>query len=106
MAGRVAMTDSLSLYPEVVRIDAMRTTGALLLISQLIENEPDETRPELNALYSALERRLQKAGGVDAVVPQNAKYQRNPLRLPGHNDAPAIGRITSGQGFAGSGPYP
>jgi hypothetical protein len=39
------MTDSLSLYPEVVRIDAMRTTGALLLISQLIENEPDETRP-------------------------------------------------------------
>lgn len=66
------MTDSLSLYPEVVRIDAMRTTGALLLISQLIENEPDETRPELNTLYSALESRLQKAGGVDAVVPQNA----------------------------------
>lgn len=56
------MTDSLSLYPEVVRIDAMRTTGALLLIAQLIENEPDETRPELNALYGALENRLQKAG--------------------------------------------
>lgn len=26
------MTDSLSLYPEVVREEAMRTTGALLLI--------------------------------------------------------------------------
>lgn len=56
------MTDSLSLYPEVVRNDAMRTTGALLLIAQLTENEPDETRPELNALYGALESRLQKAG--------------------------------------------
>lgn len=90
------MTDSLSLYPEVVRIDAMRTTGALLLISQLIENEPDETRPELNALYSALESRLQKAGGVDAVVPQNASTSET-LSTASHSDAPAIGRITSGQ---------
>jgi len=90
------MTDSLSLYPEVVRIDAMRTTGALLLIAQLTENEPDETRPELNALYSALESRLQKAGGVDAVVPQNASTSEPPLSAS-HGDAPAIGRITSGQ---------
>lgn len=90
------MTDSLSLYPEVVRIDAMRTTGALLLISQLIENEPDETRPELNALYSALESRLQKAGGVDAVVPQNASTSETPSAAS-HSDALAIGRITSGQ---------
>lgn len=90
------MTDSLSLYPEVVRIDAMRTTGALLLIAGLTENEPDETRPELNALYSALESRLQKAGGVDAVVPQNASTSETPSAAS-HNDAPAIGRITSGQ---------
>jgi type VI secretion system protein VasJ len=90
------MTDSLSLYPEVVRIDAMRTTGALLLIAQLTENEPDETRPELNALYSALESRLQKAGGVDAVVPQNASTSETPSAAS-HSDAPAIGRITSGQ---------
>ncbi|MGU4448878.1 type VI secretion system protein TssA [Escherichia coli] len=90
------MTDSLSLYPEVVRIDAMRTTGALLLISQLIENEPDETRPELNALYGALESRLQKAGGVDAVVPQNASTSETPSTAS-HSDAPVIGRIASGQ---------
>ncbi|ENU4231089.1 type VI secretion system protein TssA [Enterobacter kobei] len=83
-------------YPEVVRIDAMRTTGALLLISQLIENEPDETRPELNTLYSALESRLQKAGGVDAVVPQNASTSET-SSAASHSDAPAIGRITSGQ---------
>lgn len=90
------MTDSLSLYPEVVRIDAMRTTGALLLIAELTENEPDETRPELNALYGALENRLQKAGGVDAVVPQNASTSEMPSTVS-HSDAPAIGRITSGQ---------
>ncbi|MEZ0533692.1 type VI secretion system protein TssA [Enterobacter sp. KB-221C9] len=90
------MTDSLYLYPEVVRRDAMRTTGALLLISLLIENDPDETRPELNALYSALESRLQKAGGVDAVVPQNASTSETPSTTS-NNDAPTIGRITSGQ---------
>ncbi|MDQ9282943.1 type VI secretion system protein TssA [Escherichia marmotae] len=90
------MTDSLSLYPEVVREDALRTTGALLLIAQLTEHEPDETRPELNALYGALENRLQKAGGVDAVVPQNASATEAPFTAS-HSDAPAIGRITSGQ---------
>ena len=90
------MTDSLSLYPEVVRIDAVRTTGALLLIEQLTENEPDDTRPELNTLYGALESRLQKAGGVDAVVPQNASASETPTTAS-HYDAPVIGRITSGQ---------
>lgn len=74
----------------------MRTTGALLLIAQLTENESDETRPELNALYGALENRLQKAGGVDAVVPQNASATEIPSTAS-HSDAPAIGRITSGQ---------
>ncbi|WP_270502617.1 type VI secretion system protein TssA [Kluyvera ascorbata] len=90
------MTDSLSLFPEVVRSDATRTTGALLLIAQLTEDEPDEIRPELNVLYGALESRLQKAGGVDAVVPQNASTSETPSTT-GHSDAPSIGRITSGQ---------
>jgi type VI secretion system protein VasJ len=89
------MTDSLSLYPEVVREEAMRTTGALLLIAGLTENEPDETRPELNALYGALESRLQKAGrGCGGTAER--QYQRNPSSVS-HSDAPAIGRITSGQ---------
>lgn len=90
------MTGSLSLYPEVVREEAERTTGALLLTALLTENEPDETRPQLNALYGALESRLQKAGGVDAVVPQNASTGETPLPAS-HSDAPSIGRITSGQ---------
>lgn len=94
--GGSRMTDSLSLYPEVVRENAERTTGALLLIAQLTENEPEETRPELNALYGALESRLQKAGGVDAVVPQNASNSE-PHTTTHHSDAPVTGRITSGQ---------
>jgi type VI secretion system protein VasJ len=88
------MTDSLSLYPEVVRrCDANHR--ALLLIAGLTENEPDETRPELNALYGALESRLQKAGAW------MRWYRRTPVPAKpftaSHSDAPAIGRITSGQ---------
>lgn len=90
------MTDCLSLYPEVIRIDAMRTAGALLLIENLTRSDPDETRPELNGLYGALENRLQKAGGVDAVVPQNASTNETHSAAI-QSDVPAIGRITSGQ---------
>lgn len=91
--------DSLSLYPEVVREDALRTAGALLLIRDRLETEPEASRPELNALYSALESRLMKAGGVDAVVPQNAgnKAQSQALSHTTEPDAPALSRITSGQ---------
>ena len=67
--GGTRVLDSLSLYPEVVREDAQRTAGALLLIADSLEREPEASRPALNALYSALESRLMKAGGVDAVVP-------------------------------------
>lgn len=91
--------DSLSLYPEVVREDARRTAGALLLISDSLETEPEASRPELNVLYSALESRLIKAGGVDAVVPQNASSQAR-AQSSSHaaeQDAPVLSRITSGQ---------
>mgnify|MGYP002765619724 FL=1 len=93
------LLDSLSLWPEVVRDDAQRTTGALLLIRDSLETEPEASRPELNALYSALESRLMKAGGVDAVVPQNASDKSQPS-ISSHTteyDAPVLSRITSGQ---------
>ncbi|MFU0884055.1 type VI secretion system protein TssA [Kluyvera cryocrescens] len=91
--------DSLSLYPEVVREDAQRTAGALLLIRDSLETEPEASCPELNALYSALESRLMKAGGVDAVVPQNAgnKAQSQTSTHVTESDAPVLSRITSGQ---------
>ncbi|WP_392433440.1 type VI secretion system protein TssA [Yersinia sp. HM-2024] len=89
--------DSLSLYPEVVGDDAQRTVGALLLIQECLESEPEASRPELNALYSALGSRLMKAGGVDAVVPQNASS--TPASVPDTtgSTAPVLTRITSGQ---------
>lgn len=90
--------DSLSLWPEVVRDDTLRTAGALLLIRNSLEVEPEASRPELKALYTALESRLMKAGGVDAVVPQNAgnkaQSQTSNTTEP---DAPVLSRITSGQ---------
>ncbi|KGT95615.1 type VI secretion protein [Erwinia typographi] len=90
------MVDSLSLYPEVVRKDALHTVGALLVIMQWVDGEPDETRPQLNGLFSALEYRLMKSGGVDAVVPQNASDTPSfSSAINGH--APELSRVTSGQ---------
>ena len=93
------LLDSLSLWPEVVRDDAMRTTGALLLIHSSLDAEPEASCPDLNALYSALESRLMKAGGVDALVPQNASNtpQSQTSAHTTEHDAPALSRITSGQ---------
>ncbi|MBB1199820.1 type VI secretion system protein TssA [Enterobacteriaceae bacterium 89] len=90
------MTDSLSLYPEVVKEDAERTAGALLLIAELTDNESDDTRPQLNALYGALENRLIKSGGVDAVVPQTTSQSESPASV-NYGDAPVLSRVTSGQ---------
>lgn len=91
--------DSLSLWPEVVREHAQRTIGSLLLISDSLKAEAEVSQPELNALYSALEARLMKAGGVDAVIPQNAsnKGQSQNSSYPTEPDAPVLSRITSGQ---------
>ncbi|WP_367395670.1 type VI secretion system protein TssA [Pantoea sp. Ep11b] len=97
--GGTRVLDSLSLYPEVVRDDAQRTAGALLLIHDSLETEPEASRPELNVLYSALESRLMKAGGVDSVVPQNAanKAQTQTSTYTTESDASVLSRITSGQ---------
>ncbi|MGV3344892.1 type VI secretion system protein TssA [Enterobacteriaceae bacterium LUAb1] len=88
------MLDSLSLYPEVVRDEAMRTAGALLWIAQFADGEPQETRPQLNGLYHALESRLMKSGGMDAVVPQNVS-EGTSASVQGN--MPELSRITSGQ---------
>lgn len=91
--------DSLSLWPEVLRNDALRTAGALLLICDSLGAEPEASLPALNALYSALESRLMQGGGVDAVVPQNAGSQTRarPSSHTTEQDMPVLSRITSGQ---------
>lgn len=85
--------DSLSLYPEVTRDDARRTAGALLLIEQALAQEEPSARPSLSALYGALEARLMKAGGVDAVVPQTTSDSNASQPTA----APVISAITSGR---------
>ncbi|MEG6214932.1 type VI secretion system protein TssA [Enterobacter quasihormaechei] len=93
------LLDSLLLWPEVVRDDVLRTTGALLLIQDSLETESEASPPDLSALYSALGSRLMKAGGLDAVIPQNASNQSR-AKSASHTteqDTPLLNRITSGQ---------
>lgn len=96
------MADSLSLYPEVVWEEAMRTVGALLLMVNQAEREPEESRPQLDGLYSALASRLMSAGGVDAVVPQTAS-EHEPVHSATQTHAPELSRITSGQDLLAQG---
>ncbi|WP_181448232.1 type VI secretion system domain-containing protein, partial [Klebsiella quasipneumoniae] len=89
----------LSLFPEVVREDARRTVGALLLIDDCLTTEPETSRPDLQALWGALESRLIKGGGVDAVVPQNVGNRglaQTASRMAEY-EAPVLSNITSGQ---------
>ncbi|HHL2502300.1 TPA: type VI secretion system protein TssA [Yersinia enterocolitica] len=96
------IVDSLSLHPEVVKAEAHRTVGALLLMAQLAEQEPEENRPQLGGLYNALASRLVSAGGVDAVVPQNAsEYEHAHSATQPH--APELSRIASGQDLLAQG---
>ncbi|MDR3104221.1 MAG: type VI secretion system protein TssA [Yokenella regensburgei] len=87
------MLDSLSLYPEVNTTDTRRIAGALLLMAQATENEVAEMQPDIGALYHALGSRLMKAGGVEAVVPQNVAD--TPVSVTG--SAPLLTGIASGQ---------
>ncbi|ANS42243.1 type VI secretion system protein TssA [Serratia inhibens] len=89
------MLDSLSLYPEVVREETLRTVGALMLMAQLAEREPEETQPQLGSLYNALASRLIGAGGMDAVVPQTASD--NTLASTSLSSGPVLSSITSGR---------
>lgn len=86
--GSQRMLDSLSLFPEVNSVDTLNITGALLLIEKVAEG----TVPP--GLYTALENRLLKSGGVDAVIPQNVS---DTTPAPGSMTVSAQSKITSGQ---------
>lgn len=72
------MLDSLLLYPEVTKSEAGRIVGALWLIERAVEQIAADDPPQLDALYGALETRLLKSGGMDAVVPQNVSEGTTP----------------------------
>ena len=86
--GSRRVLDSLLRFPEVNNADTLRIAGALLLMEQRAENSVPV------ALISALETRLQKSGGVDAVMPQNVS-EHSPSTTNG--PAPVLTGISSGQ---------
>lgn len=93
--GSSRMLDSLLLYPEVTKAEAGRIAGALWLIEQAVEQTAADDRPQLGALYGALETRLLKSGGMDAVVPQNVSEGSHVT--PPFGSVPSLAGIVSGQ---------
>ncbi|VUS75928.1 hypothetical protein SPARK1531C2_02739 [Klebsiella grimontii] len=94
--GSSRMLDSLSLYPEVTKTEAERIAGALWLTEQAVEQTKTEERPQFGTLYAALESRLLKSGGMDAVVPQNvSEGSHTPPVTTG--SVPSLTGIASGQ---------
>lgn len=83
------MLDSLSRYPEVNNAATVRIAGALLLLEQ----GANMALPA--ALYTALESRLQKSGGPDAVVPQNVSDTSH--LAASYASVPSLTGIASGQ---------
>ncbi|WP_312777358.1 type VI secretion system protein TssA [Pseudescherichia sp.] len=89
------MLDSLLLYPEVTKAEAGRLARALWLIERAVEHTAADERPQLGALYGALENRLLKSGGMDAVVPQNVSEGSHTAAPFG--SVPPLAGIASGQ---------
>ncbi|HDC4566272.1 type VI secretion system protein TssA [Enterobacter cloacae] len=83
------MLNSLSRYPEVNNSDNERIAGALMLLEQGAET------PLPAALYTALEARLQKSGGPQAVVPQNVSDTCHTAATEA--SVPLLSGIVSGQ---------
>ena len=62
----------LARWPEVVPEDASLSAGALLKLSQLTQLWPENERPVLTGLCTALQQRLDGSGCSDAMLPQNS----------------------------------
>lgn len=92
--------DSLSLFPEVVKVEAQRTVAALAWLEQIVSAWPESERPGLGSLYAALAARLTQSGGVNALVPQNSAAHNEPTT---HSSAPVLTAIKSGRDLLDSG---
>ncbi|MCA6219793.1 TssA family type VI secretion system protein [Photorhabdus antumapuensis] len=78
--------DSLSLYPEVNRIDFEHILASLALLEQVFATWDEDARPSLTGLVGILEKRLDQSGGVDALVPQTTAQA--PLPVMQDNPSP------------------
>ncbi|KJM56112.1 type VI secretion-associated protein [Pluralibacter gergoviae] len=90
------MLDALSRWPEVDRNDALLTAGALCLLSEMTTDWPDDERPALDGLCSALEMRLARSGGPDALVPQNSTAPEAGTN-PASGASPQLSAVKSGR---------
>ena len=90
--GSSRVTDSLSFYPEVDVVVMQRIAGALLLTEQGLQRFSEEARPELGALYQALENRLVQSGGANSLVPQTSREENASASA-----APVMNTVTSGR---------
>ncbi|HCR0115080.1 TPA: type VI secretion system protein TssA [Klebsiella aerogenes] len=89
------MLDSLSLYPEVTKEGTGRIAAALWEIEKRLADSESKERPQLNSLYAALESRVLKSGGMDALVPQSIGESSGQTSVSG--DVPTLKGIASGQ---------
>ncbi|WP_387691776.1 type VI secretion system protein TssA [Photorhabdus sp. RM71S] len=78
--------DSLSLYPEVNRVDFEHILASLALLEQVFATWDEDARPSLTEWVTILENRLAQSGGVDAVVPQTTAQA--PLPVMQDNPSP------------------
>lgn len=71
------MKDAFSLWPDATREQTSQTAAALSLLESLLESWPENDRPTLNGISSALELRLAGAGGLDGSTAQQSENAEN-----------------------------
>jgi type VI secretion system protein VasJ len=69
--------DALQLWPEVDSNDAGLTAGAINLLQSAVADWPEAEKPSFAGLCTALENRLARSGGMEALVPQNSSAQEH-----------------------------
>jgi len=89
--------DTLSLWPEVDRNDAGLTAGAMSLLESAVANWPDNEKPSFAGLCSALETRLARSGGMDALIPQNSSSQQEVGIETVFSGSPQLSVVKSGR---------
>lgn len=88
--------DALQLWPEVDSIDAGMTAGAISLLASAVSDWPEEERPSFAGLCTALENRLARSGGMEALVPQNSSVSDS-VRETNRPDSPQLSAVKSGR---------
>ncbi|EOX6949617.1 MAG: type VI secretion system protein TssA [Klebsiella michiganensis] len=88
--------DALLLWPEVDSNDAGLTVGAINLLESTVADWPEAEKPSFAVLCTALENRLARSGGMEALVPQNSSTQEHG-REAAHSDSLQLSAVKSGR---------